>query len=146
MREFVTKDSGERQQFASGMQRDTQDGKPRYDLIPPKPLRRLAELYGRGARKYNEWNWSKGSEYSRFVASAMRHLMQYVMGERDEDHLAAVCFNVMAIMHFDEMGMDHLNDLESRYGRRPDPEPVPPPLTFWGRIKLAVFVLTGWGW
>lgn len=113
--QYVTKDSGHRQEFETGMRRDVQTGKPRYDLIPPRPLKRLAELYSRGAEKYGEWNWSKGAPYSRFVASTMRHLFQYIMGERDEDHLAAVCFNVMAMMHFDDMGMSYLNDLDSRY-------------------------------
>lgn len=143
MSEFITKDSGARQEFETGMKRDSQAGKPRYDLIPPKPLKRLAELYARGAVKYDEWNWSQGSPYSRFIASALRHLFQYVMGERDEDHLAAVCFNVMALMHFDEVGMDHLNDLDSRYGG-PPPTPELPPLTWWGRAKLALGILLGW--
>ena len=30
---FLTKDSGKRKDFESGMRRDTQENKPRYDLI-----------------------------------------------------------------------------------------------------------------
>lgn len=37
---FETKDSGVREQFASGMVRDTQEGKPRFDLIFDGPLTR----------------------------------------------------------------------------------------------------------
>lgn len=98
---FETKDSGERVEFASGMVRDVQTGKPRYDLIPLGPLRRLAELYGRGAEKYGDSNWQLASsnvELARFKASAFRHLMQLLEGETDEDHGAAVVFNVFAIM------------------------------------------------
>jgi hypothetical protein len=39
------KDSGERQEFETGARRDTQEGKPRFGLIPPYPLRRLAMHY-----------------------------------------------------------------------------------------------------
>ena len=100
MNEYVTKDSGAREDFDSGARRDTQTGKPRYDLIPPGPLKRIAELYARGAEKYDANNWTKGIPVSRFQASMMRHLEQYRNGETDEDHLAAVVFNAMGIMHF----------------------------------------------
>lgn len=97
--EFTTKDSGERAQFDSGMVRDTDAGKPRYDLIPLLPLKRLAELYARGAQKYAERNWEQANsqaELDRFKASAFRHLAQALNGERDEDHWSAVVFNVFA--------------------------------------------------
>lgn len=51
---FTTKDSGKRQSFDTGMVRDVQDGKPRYDLIPTEGLHRLADLYARGAEKYSQ--------------------------------------------------------------------------------------------
>lgn len=102
---FVTKDSGKRQEFASGMQRDTQDDKPRFDLLFPvgvpysdQFLTRVAELLARGAVKYSERNWESAAgeeELARFKSSALRHLIQYINGETDEDHLAAVAFNLM---------------------------------------------------
>lgn len=119
MQEYTTKDSGKRQDFDTGTKRDTQEGKPRYELIPATALRRIAGLYARGAIKYDEWNWSKGMPYSRFIASTMRHLFQYILGDRDEDHLAAVCFNIMAIMHFEEVGRDaELDDIHKHYMKR----------------------------
>jgi hypothetical protein len=39
---YTTKDSGKREEYKSGMRRDTQEGKPRYDLIPTWFLKRLA--------------------------------------------------------------------------------------------------------
>ena|SRR5690606_1387911 len=98
--DYITKDSGKRESFESGAVRDTQEGKPRYDLIPPAPLKRVAELYARGAEKYSAHNWTRGMGTSRMLASAMRHLEQYRAGDVDEDHLAAVVFNVFGIMHF----------------------------------------------
>lgn len=51
MTEYATKDSGCRQVFATGSQRDSRVGKGRYDLISPIALRRLAQLCERGAAK-----------------------------------------------------------------------------------------------
>lgn len=97
MSDFVTKDSGKRHSFKSGMLRDVQSGKPRYDLLDRSMLKRWAELMARGAEKYGENNWKKASteeELRRFESSALRHLFQLLDGETDEDHAAAVMFNV----------------------------------------------------
>ena len=107
---FTTKDSGERQQFSTGMQRDVQTGKPRYDLIPVGALKRVADLYARGAEKYDAWNWTKGQPYSRAYASLIRHVMNWREGDRDEDHLAAVIFNAMALMYYED-NKPELDDL-----------------------------------
>lgn len=103
---FVTKDSGRRQEYASGMRRDLQDGKARFDLIFPEGvpyadqlLTRFAELLMRGAEKYGENNWqlaNSAEEMNRFKASGLRHMIQWHCGETDEDHAAAVIFNLMA--------------------------------------------------
>ena len=113
------KDSGERQEFDTGAVRDTQSGKPRYDLIPPVAHYRVAMHYGGGAEKYNEWNWAMGIKFSRLFASMYRHLMQFAMGETDEDHMAAVVFGANCIMHFQELikhnpELAHLDDMKSR--------------------------------
>ena len=94
---FITKDSGKREEFSTGMTRDTQDDKPRYDLIDRAFLKRWAELMARGAKKYGEENWRKAAtieELTRFRSSAIRHMFQYLEGDRSEDHAAAICFNV----------------------------------------------------
>ena len=93
------------------MKRDTQSGKPRYDLIPTLALKRVAELYARGAEKYDENNWMKGQPFSRALASLERHLHQFKQGDTDEDHLAAVVFNTLALMHYQETGRTELDDL-----------------------------------
>jgi hypothetical protein len=96
---YITKDSGKRVDFPSGMRRDIDDGKPRYDLIPAKMLKRLAELYARGAEKYGDENWmlaNSETELKRFRASAFRHFMQWRNGELDEDHAIATVWNIFA--------------------------------------------------
>lgn len=96
-KQFVTKDSGERQEFSTGMQRDTQTNKPRYDLLDRAMLKRWAELMARGAQKYGEENWRLAStveEWQRFKASAIRHMYQWLDGDTEEDHASAILFNV----------------------------------------------------
>lgn len=96
---YTTKDSGQREvNPKTGAHRDTQTGKPRYDLLPVWALKRWAELMARGAEKYGDNNWQKGMEQSRFLSSAMRHMFQYAEGDNSEDHLAAVLFNVGALI------------------------------------------------
>lgn len=102
-KEFVVKDSGAREVFTTGAVRDTANDKPRPDLISPFFLTRLGEHLRKGAVKYSEWNWAMGIPSSRCYASCMRHLMAYAMGKTDEDHLAAAAFNIMAIIHNEEV-------------------------------------------
>lgn len=89
---------GERKKFAAGGEREVPKGKGRFDLIPPHPLFRLALHYENGAGKYPERNWEKGLPMHRFIESAMRHLNQFVDGDRTEDHLAAAAWNIFGYM------------------------------------------------
>lgn len=95
---FVTKDSGERQVYSTGMVRDSGTKTLRPDLVDQDLLRRWSELMGRGAVKYGENNWKKAAtqeELDRFRASAYRHFFQWYNGmETSEDHAAAICFNI----------------------------------------------------
>ena len=95
---FVTKDSGQRLVNPSGMQRDVATDKIDYSLVFDGPMfKRWAELLDRGARKYDKRNWMKANsqaEYDRARESLVRHFIQYLDGETDEDHAAAVFFNI----------------------------------------------------
>lgn len=103
---YETKDSGKRLEYDSGMVRDVNDGKARFNLLLPlgvpykeQILTRFADLLTRGAIKYKAHNWEKAngeSELERFKESALRHIMQWACGETDEDHAVAVFFNIMA--------------------------------------------------
>lgn len=98
-RGFGLADSGARVEFPSGMHRDTDEGKPRFDLIPLPMLRRWADHMAKGAVKYGDRNWELAdsqAEVDRMKASAFRHFVQWLEGSTDEDHAAAVMFNVAA--------------------------------------------------
>lgn len=98
------KDSGERKAYSTGAQRDTDTGKPRYDLISAHMLTRLAHHLRKGAEKYGDRNWEKGIPKVRLIGSALRHTYQYLLGDRTEDHLSAIIFNWGAVVHFEEVG------------------------------------------
>lgn len=89
--------------FNTGSRRDSRDGKGRFDLLSPFVLIRDAKHLEHGAAHYGDRNWEKGQPLSRFIDSAMRHLVKYVAGLRDEDHLAAVRWNLACVMHFEEL-------------------------------------------
>lgn len=97
------KDSGQRQSFSTGSVRDIQVGKGRFDLFSPIANHRLARHYENGAVKYGDRNWELGQPLSRFIDSTLRHINKYLEGHRDEDHLSAAAWNVLAIIHIEEM-------------------------------------------
>lgn len=101
--EFGLKDSGQRQEFKSGMVRDIDTNKLDYTRLLDGPMfDRWAEHLSKGAVKYPDvkpgvanWTLAEGeTELARFRKSAMRHLRQWLRGDIDEDHAAAVFFNL----------------------------------------------------
>lgn len=115
----VQQSNKEEQKFNTGSKRDSREGKGRYDLISPIALKRLAVHYENGARRYQPRNWERGQPMSRYFDSAVRHLYTYLGGSRDEDHLAAVVWNVMAMIHTEELVSAkkypaELNDMPNR--------------------------------
>ncbi len=93
----MIKDSGKRQKLP-GMVRDTSEGKIRYNLIVDGPMfDRWAKHLMEGAKKYTARNWMGAhsqEELNRFVESAFTHFIKWLRGEVDEDHAAAVFFNI----------------------------------------------------
>ena len=102
---FVIKDSGKREEYTSGMVRDVSGDKTDYTLILDGPMfERWAIHLTKGAKKYAKRNWMKAAgdaEYERFKESALRHFIQWFRGERDEDHAAAVFFNMNGVEYLE---------------------------------------------
>ena len=98
----MIKDSGDRTRFDTGAVRDMHQGKGRCDLLPAAALLRLAKLYEEGAKKYGDRNWEKGIPVSSFIDSGMRHLLKYMDGHADEDHLCAAAWNLLGAMWTEE--------------------------------------------
>lgn len=101
------KDSGQRTEYSNGMVREVDINKPAFSLMLPhgveykeQMLTRFAVLLAKGAQKYAPRNWELGvgqEELERAQESALRHMMQWLAEEVDEDHAAAVYFNIMQV-------------------------------------------------
>lgn len=103
---YIVKDSGQRLQFASGSLRDTAEGKLKWSRILFGPMaKRWAWHLTKAEEKYpdptpgipNFTLIETDEELARYRESALRHFMQWWEGETDEDHAAAVFFNVNGV-------------------------------------------------
>lgn len=88
-------DSGDRTSFETGAVRDMHTGKGRMDLLPLTAIIELSKHCEEGALKYGEHNVDKGIPQHSFCDSAMRHLVKYMRGDMDENHLRAAAWNIM---------------------------------------------------
>lgn len=100
---MAIKDSGARQSFGSGMVRDVTDEKIDFLRVFDGPMfHRWAVQLTEGAKKYPNpspgipnWTLAAGEEeLARFRESAVRHFVQWLRGDTDEDHAAATFFNI----------------------------------------------------
>jgi len=88
----------------AGYKHDKQ--KVRMDLLPHGPLTQVAEVMTYGAKKYEEYNWAYGMQYSRIYSAAQRHLFAWYQGE-DEDpetelsHLAHAICNLLFLLQYE---------------------------------------------
>ena len=91
--------------------------KGNYCGLYPTMLKRLAMRCKLGELKYGDaqgWRFPRPS--STYFDSAFRHLVEYVAGDTSEDHLAAVIWNVMAMMYNEEEAKEFV-DLDKRKGK-----------------------------
>lgn len=109
----ILKDSGDRREFGTGAVRDMAEGKGRCDLLPACALIRLSKHFEAGAKKYSERNWENGMPISVMIDSGMRHLLKYLDGQTDEDHLCAAAWNLLGAMWMEEKHPE-LQDIPSR--------------------------------
>ena len=122
---MIIKDSGERTEFNTGAVRDMHEGKGRFDLLPMCVLMRLARHYENGCLKYGDRNWEKGIPCHSFADSAFRHLVKYLDGWTDEDHLVAAIWNLCGLAWTEEKHPE-LMDIPSRMEKKtiePQKEP-----------------------
>lgn len=85
--------------------RKDDEGKLRFDLIPPGALKELAAVYTVGASKYGDRNWEQGLAWGRVFAAIQRHLWAFWGGEDlDPDdglsHLAHAAWGCLTLMEY----------------------------------------------
>lgn len=87
-------------------------GKLRYDLLPPGPIREVIKVLTAGAEKYAPRNWEKGMKWSTVLASLRRHLDAFERGE-DFDlesglpHLSHAMANILFLMEYVKTHPEH---------------------------------------
>ena len=105
-------DGGKRTTYGeNSAQREPAIGKGRPDLISPFGLTRIGKWYELGSQKYGDRNWEKGMPFSRYTSAMFRHLIAWMKGDFSEDHLSAIAWNAIAIMHHQELGEEQWNDM-----------------------------------
>lgn len=82
-----------------------EDKEARFDLIPVEALWGLAEIYGRGAKKYSKHNWRKGYDWSLSYAAAQRHMQKFWQGEEidpesNQPHVLHAVFHMFTLFIF----------------------------------------------
>lgn len=108
MSPFELYQSGIKQTFATGAQRDSDEGKSAQWMLSPLFEERLGHLLEKGAKHYGTFNYMKGFPISRTLASTKRHQSQYLsklLGFRPddkEDHATMAAFGWMLIVHTEE--------------------------------------------
>lgn len=100
-------------------------GKPRYDLVPPFAYSELAKVLTRGAEKYAERNWENGLGWMGVVASAQRHIQAFVEGKDFDDesgmlHLSHALTNIAFLIEFYKI-YPQGDDRPSSPGKRKQP-------------------------
>ena len=82
----------------------------RFDLIPPEAEWGLAEVYGKGCKKYADRNWEQGYKWGLSVAALRRHLTLWVSGESFDPetgchHLMQVAWHAFTLFIFEIRGL-----------------------------------------
>lgn len=85
------------------------EGKARFDLLPPEGVRAVAEILTIGARKYAARNWEQGMDWSRPFGACLRHLFAWWGGEgADPDtgksHLWHAACNIFFLIAYEARG------------------------------------------
>jgi hypothetical protein len=81
------------------------EGKLRYDLLPPLAMDELVRVYTFGVQKYAARNWEKGLPWTKWFAAIMRHVMDWLKGENLDPesgihHMAHAAWNCLALTEY----------------------------------------------
>lgn len=97
------------------------EGKLRYDLLPPDSLDAVVEVFTFGANKYTDRNWERGMAWGRLFGALMRHCWAFWRGEDfDKEsglhHLAHAgsCIFILLAHAQRNIGKDNRNILEDK--------------------------------
>ena len=89
----------------SGGKKNDQE-KLRVELMPVIGLLLQADVYTRGAKKYDDHNWRKGIAWNRILGAMFRHLLWYMAGETydpedGQHHLSSIAWGANTLMEYE---------------------------------------------
>jgi hypothetical protein len=107
--------------LAEGVKLD--EGKLRYDLLPPDALAEVTRIFTFGAEKYDARNWEKGMDWGRVFAAGQRHMMAFWGGEMYDPetgylHTAHAAFAPLVLTAYSLRGIG--TDTRGLPGTRPN--------------------------
>ena len=110
-------ESGEnvRTVWDTGAVRNVDGSKGRCDLLPAAALLRISHHMEDCLSKsnYPERNWEKGLPIHTMLDSAIRHILKYMDGMIDEDHLTAAATNLLMAIQT-EIKLPFMQDIPAR--------------------------------
>ena len=84
--------------YKTGAKREEKSNKSYVHSIKGYTRLRFGFHMTKGAKAHGDKNWEKGFPTDSYLESLDRHLAQYLMGDRSEDHLSAIIFNTQGLM------------------------------------------------
>jgi hypothetical protein len=102
------------------------DGKDRFDLLPPEGVKAVACILTIGAKKYAARNWEQGMDWSRPFGACLRHLFAWWSGENTDpdtgkSHLWHAACNIFFLITYEIRGAG----VDDRAKVNRDPYPAP---------------------
>ena len=91
------------EQFDNGGKREKL--RERYDLLPARALKLVAIAMGEGAVKYGDNNWKLLPE-TVIANHALRHIIEWIGGDREEPHLSHAAANLLMLADMEEITDD----------------------------------------
>ncbi len=114
---------GDKTRFGTGAVRSSDAEGTRYDLISPIGLEAVARTCAEGAAKYSAHNWERGMDVPDLLNHALRHIYQFLSGDRSEPHLPHAAWGLLAAIHSDTLWPQLNADKLRGPGCKPPPEP-----------------------
>lgn len=96
--EVIVESKSDSRVFPSGAKRDSDKDKPYCHNLQGYTRLRFGYHTRMGANKYGDGNFLLGMPKDQAIQSNDRHWAKYLAGDRTEDHLSAMIFNLQLIM------------------------------------------------
>jgi len=84
---------------------ESKEGKGCPTMIPASALIRVGKHFQKNAKPYGKYepcSWKRGEKIQDMLDSCLRHLYQYLDGQRDEDHLVSATCNLLIALWTEE--------------------------------------------